>query len=45
MSTSIIETNSNFNEDLNIQLNKSINQIEGKNNDFFNISDEQAGNV
>jgi hypothetical protein len=44
MSTSIKEINNNFNEDLNIQLNKSSNQIEGKDDYFCNFSDEQAGN-
>ena len=42
MSISIIETNNNFNENLNIQLNKSRNQIEYKYNDFCNFSYEQA---
>ena len=43
MSTSIKETNNNFNEDLK-QLNKSSNRIEGKDDYFCNFSDEQAGN-
>jgi hypothetical protein len=35
MCTSIIETNNNFNECFNIQLNKRCNQIEGKYDDFY----------
>ena len=39
----IIMFNNNFNEDLDKQLNKNSNQIEEKENDFCNFSDEQAG--
>ncbi len=37
MNTSLIETNNNFNEDFNLQLNKKSNLIEGdKDDDFCN---------
>jgi hypothetical protein len=32
-----------FNENFNIQLKKSSNQIEGKYNDFFNFRNKKAG--
>jgi len=34
ISISIIQINNNLNEDFNIVLNKSSNQIEGKDDDF-----------
>jgi len=45
MIPSLIENDNIFNEDFNMQLNKSSNKIEGIWNDFWNFSDEQDGNV
>jgi hypothetical protein len=37
MSISIIKTNNNSNEDFNIQINKSNNRKESKNDDFWHV--------